>query len=1079
MFAPRTEDMNTGFLMPSSSTPSSTSETAATTTTNQLTSIDDNIIFAEIDPSDPAHDLTHLAPEAGDSFSCYPPYESTLISQSGVPSSTSTSCSGFTSYSSTFSELQPELQSLEKNSSSPSGCSSSSSGVSCDGDCFVHPSSLLSSREAGVTLIPDDSSSPSSSSSCISRLPCSASLQSSNCSLSSSSPLSSLESFAAAPSSVSSSFLVTAAAAATSSTTRTERESLSTSTSSSFSSLVGGQERNLHTKNTFSNTDSFSTSCSDDNSLLLSSSKTITSTPASIYSCSSFLQQEEGINQQQHQTDSHLEVFGKRKFEEATQDHYLHNDKEEEERIKGNKKLCLPLDLDSLPVFEGIDMDDLLRDILTADAKKVEQEDLSNKKRSLEDDKVNDCLHETSNVIFSANDDCANTSFMQSSCSSSCLKQMSIDPSVKVFHSMSDGKSSDASSLSYPVKRRKEAFTSSDVKAQVCKANGDDLTSQMISEEEVLPLDDNLGNTSEGSEVDNMIESPEEVHQEESLGSLVTDSDRDTSDSGMESTGNIESAFFDSSSNSSSDMNDIYNLMHEEPEGGCHERPVFSPSTIIEDEASDVMMSSSCQTYLHPNAVGSSVWDSPASSSDNFSCFNTDSLENIYSNPVNIVANNGMNRESSCTTTTTTGSIVNIKHELEDSDDFPLLNDDSLWDSFIDSNLPDITSNMMMMGDVFSDNSSSFVSPLMTSSTLSTPGMNSISGKNSTSDHLLPSSMICKPSPTLPLTSSLAMLLQQKTPVAQASTRKLLTTTSGMINLTNKSTVDSAVKHTVKGSNSNPTTHNIVVQNGSRQTTHALRLGPGITLTFAPNNGQQGVKQHLVLTTSSSSSSGSNNTSLIPLARKIVRLNGIRHNVTAASGTAFIKNGSLTVSPGITTTTSTTTSSSSSAQSQGNSSNNIMTSNTCTSPAKPSKTNHIIMNDTSHSSYSSPSSLSGPTPVKGNSVLMNLLVNGEDVSNGYSKCLVNKNQSNHNNHRRSRTSVGSNASNRFHQRNLNFSGSSLYSSSSSSSSSPGSSSPLSFSPLLSSAAMMSEEESNFFEMLSANTSLDPFSSDIR
>jgi hypothetical protein len=845
----------------------------------------------------------------------------------------------------------------------------------------------------------------------------------------------------------------------------TEQKEISTSSS-------------LHSSSSFPTTESLSTTrqeealkthakssireYSDDNSLRLSSL---------------YIPQGKRINNnhQNLETTTRLEPFCKRKFQESSPE------------TSGVKKVCLPLDLDSLPVFEGVDMDDLLRDIgILTPRNKTNV----NGKRSLDDLSLDSSCLQTSNVIANitgSTDDSA--SFVQSSSTNTAFKQqqMSIDPSIKVFHSSvmssSSGKLTPLSSSDLPIKRRRDGNQILEDKGtRVSIHNSNGLSSEIISEE-----DFNVGKSDL---------SPPVSDTEENVGRMTPDNGNN-SDSGMGSTGKIE-ALFDSSSNSSSNMGDIYSLIQEESTSQEAGKTTFRESPILDDE--DVMMSSSCvgQSYHNNRAVDSSVWDSPPSTSDTtFSCFNTDSLENIYSSQVNnnhhSLMNHGINRDNTSCGISCSNNLNMIHSNQTNSrnnnsngnnnqtrdlidPDFPFLSDDSLWDSFIDSSLPDIGSNMMMGDqDVFCDNSSSFVSPLMTSSSLN-PGMNSISGKNSCSDHpLLPSSMICKPPPTLPLTSNLAMLLQEKTsppttPVAV--TKKLLTTiplasTTTHNQATNINTV--AVKNAVKGTNSTShlTAHNLLVQNASRQGTHAVRLSNGLTLTFAPTSGSLGNKQHFVLTTTSTSST--NTTNLIPFAKKIVRVNGIRQT-TASGTTAFIKSGSLTVSPASSCLTSNTTSST--AQGKSTASLSSMSSTLSTTSTNQ---NTMSKDKTASSSCLIPSSdscLAAPLPVKGNSVLMNLLVNGEDVTNGYSKV---KSSFANSSSQRSRNGTSSSSS-RF-QKSLNLSGSSSYSSSSSSSSSPGSSSPLSFSPLLSSAAMMSDGECNFFDTFSTNTSVDPFSSE--
>lgn len=181
----------------------------------------------------------------------------------------------------------------------------------------------------------------------------------------------------------------------------------------------------------------------------------------------------------------------------------------------------------------------------------------------------------------------------------------------------------------------------------------------------------------------------------------------------------------------------------------------------------------------------SSVWDSPPSSSS--SSFGTSDLDLCADFHDDAVHRSG--EESSRTGTGGGG-------------DFPLLNDESIWESFVRSSLSDI-----MSPDGFLP-------------------------ENNRNESIINNSTMKPPPPPLPLTSNLAMLLQQTLPQVKSqpimkrvmSTTKATSPASGSNNNVTKFINDHATINKGNGSS----LPNIVVQNGIR----SVRLtAPAITLS--------------------------------------------------------------------------------------------------------------------------------------------------------------------------------------------------------------------------------------------------------
>lgn len=303
----------------------------------------------------------------------------------------------------------------------------------------------------------------------------------------------------------------------------------------------------------------------------------------------------------------------------------------------------------------------------------------------------------------------------------------------------------------------------------------------------------------------------------------------------------------------------------------------------LESLVADVVVSSPGEEdpdFMMPLCRSSSIGDSPPSSSRSFDC---DSDLDLYSN---------------CNT------------------DLGLFTDDTFLDSLLTSNLPDVISNAAddLMSSLHNCNDSTTTTASSTATT-ATNGLqmnshlNSLSGNNSR-DFFLPSLCNTKLPPPLPLTSSLATLLQQKTSMQTQSSNSSSSTTI----TSNKTAAISkaSLKGTGHGNSTHATNSHILVQNGQHFTIYKILAAP----SGAPGSG------------------------------------------TTAS------QGSIT-----------------SQMDMGSSQKGV---------AKrflSGVSNHLTPNKRIHLDSGCPS-LHHPKPVNGNSVLMNLLVNGEDVRNGYTsrKC---------------------------------------------------------------------------------------------
>jgi hypothetical protein len=321
----------------------------------------------------------------------------------------------------------------------------------------------------------------------------------------------------------------------------------------------------------------------------------------------------------------------------------------------------------------------------------------------------------------------------------------------------------------------------------------------------------------------------------------------------------------------------------------------------LESLVSDVVVSSPGEEdpdiMMMPFCRSSSIGDSPPSSSRSFDC---DSDLDLYSN---------------CNT------------------DLGLFTDDTFLDSLLTSNLPDVIS-----GNAADDLISSLhhcnesTTAAANSGSQMNSHINSSSGNNR--DFFLPSLNNSKLPPPLPLTSSLATLLQQKTIMSPGVKTSSKNSTNHAIRANNNSsssisasssggsTSKTSAKGTGHGNSSHATNSHILVQNGHHFTIYKI----------------------LAATQSSSSSS--------------------------SSGTTSVGGSGVAASPASIT----------SAMDVGTSHKGVAKRflTGVSSQLPPNKRIHI-----DSGSFSSSSVRQHPKPVNGNSVLMNLLVNGEDVRNGY------------------------------------------------------------------------------------------------
>lgn len=187
----------------------------------------------------------------------------------------------------------------------------------------------------------------------------------------------------------------------------------------------------------------------------------------------------------------------------------------------------------------------------------------------------------------------------------------------------------------------------------------------------------------------------------------------------------------------------------------------------------------------------SSVWDSPPSSSS--SSFGTSDLDLCADFHDDAVRRSG--EESSRAGTGGGG-------------DFPLLNDESIWESFVRSSLSDIMSPDGLLPE------------------------------NNRNESTISNSTMKPPPPPLPLTSNLAMLLQQTLPQvkSQPMMKRVMSTTkatsaaaSGSNNNNNNNNVTKFIsEHATINKGNGSSLPNIVVQNGIR----SVRLtAPAITLS--------------------------------------------------------------------------------------------------------------------------------------------------------------------------------------------------------------------------------------------------------
>lgn len=182
----------------------------------------------------------------------------------------------------------------------------------------------------------------------------------------------------------------------------------------------------------------------------------------------------------------------------------------------------------------------------------------------------------------------------------------------------------------------------------------------------------------------------------------------------------------------------------------------------------------------------SSVWDSPPSSSS--SSFGTSDLDLCADFHDDAVHRSG--EESS----RGTGG----------GGDFPLLNDESIWESFVRSSLSDIMSPDGLLPE------------------------------NNRNESIISNSTMKPPPPPLPPTSNLAMLLQQTLPrvKSQPMMKRVMSTTKGTSAAASGSNNNNVTKfiseHTTINKSNGSSLPNIVVQNGIR----SVRLtAPAITLS--------------------------------------------------------------------------------------------------------------------------------------------------------------------------------------------------------------------------------------------------------
>lgn len=274
------------------------------------------------------------------------------------------------------------------------------------------------------------------------------------------------------------------------------------------------------------------------------------------------------------------------------------------------------------------------------------------------------------------------------------------------------------------------------------------------------------------------------------------------------------------------------------------------------DEDPDIMMMPFCRS--------SSIGDSPPSSSKSFDC---DSDLDLYSN---------------CNT------------------DLGLFTDDTFLDSLLTSNLPDVISQSSPADEILSSICSDSSSGATTATNGMQSGNNNSQHLNSLSsrDFFLPSAT--KLPPPLPLTSSLATLLQQKTILSPGVNNK--TTVS--------KTLVTGSKVAGHGNSTHATNSHILVQNGQHFTIYKILAAPSGAVSVAGSSGS-----------TMSSSSGMD---------------------VARTSTSSQKGVTKRFLSGVSSLT-------------------------------PNKRLHLDSGPSFHP----------PKPVNGNSVLMNLLVNGEDVRNGY------------------------------------------------------------------------------------------------
>lgn len=270
--------------------------------------------------------------------------------------------------------------------------------------------------------------------------------------------------------------------------------------------------------------------------------------------------------------------------------------------------------------------------------------------------------------------------------------------------------------------------------------------------------------------------------------------------------------------------------------------------------------------------------------------------------------------------------------------DLRLFTDDTFLDSLLTSSLSDgisTSSSTCADTDVLSSFHSGTDVSLTSSSLQPSP--------TTPRDLFLPSALLSnntKLPPPLPLTSSLATLLQQKTTVSPSnnSSSKSHAAIVNSSNCNNNHKKQGLVKgSTGHGNSTHATNSHILVQNGQHFTIYKILAAPANT-------------------TSSSSSSSS--------------------SCSSSSGAAGAAAAAGTVTLGSSSTGSIT---SSSVTSQKGVTKRFLSAGNATTPNKRIHLDPGFLSNP----FSSPSLQQHPRPVNGNSVLMNLLVNGEDVRNGY------------------------------------------------------------------------------------------------